>query len=110
MSYDERLAERVREVASELDPSATEKAMFGGLCFLRRGKMFVGIVGDQLMVRVGRDAYEAALMEPHVREMDFTGKPMRGYVYVEPAALRRDDRLRDWIARGLAEARQLAKG
>lgn len=105
MSYDEALADRVRAVALELRASTTERAMFGGLCFVVDGKMFAGIVDRELMVRVGPDAYEVALAEPHVREMDFTGKPMRGYVYVEPPALRPAARLRQWIERGLAGAR-----
>jgi TfoX/Sxy family transcriptional regulator of competence genes len=109
MSYDERLADRVRAIATELRKDVAERAMFGGLCFTRGGKMFAGIVGEQLMVRVGPDGYDAALAEPHVREMDFTGKPMRGYVYVEASGLRRDEKLRDWIARGLAEAARVGK-
>lgn len=109
MAYDEGLAQRIRECLQQRR-GITEKRMFGGLAFMANGHMFVGVTGESLMARVGAGAYRSALKNRHVREMDFTGKPMRGYVYVEPAALRRDDRLRDWIARGLAEARQLAKG
>lgn len=82
--------------------------MFGGLCFLRRGKMFVGIVGNELMVRVGKDIYEAALAEPHVREMDFTGRPMRGYVYVEPRGVDRDEPLQKWVTCALREATRVS--
>ena len=81
MAYDEGLAERLREVFPE-HAGIAEKKMFGGLCFLARGHMFVGIVGEALMARVGPVAYEKALRRPHARVMDFTGKPMKGYVYV----------------------------
>lgn len=83
--------------------------MFGGLCFLVGGKMFVGIVRDDLMVRVGADAYDATLEEPHVRVMDFTGKPMRGYVYVEAAGMRTEAQLRTWLERGLHGAKNAAR-
>lgn len=109
MTYDERLADRVRAVATDLHGDTGERAMFGGLCFMHRGKMFAGIVEGELMVRVGPDGYEQALREPHVREMDFTGKPLRGYVYVGAAAIRRDAGLRAWIGRGVAEAERVAK-
>ena len=101
MAYDEGLAERIREgLADERD--VTEKKMFGGVAFMLRGSMFVGIVKEDLMVRVGAEAHEGALREPHARTMDFTGKPMRGYVYVAPPGYARDDALRAWLARGLA--------
>ncbi len=71
--------------------------MFGGLAFLVHGKMFVGISGSKLMARVGPARYRDALAQPHVREMDFTGKPMNGYVYVEPLGLERDEDLAAWV-------------
>ena len=96
MAYDEGLAERLREVLQP-DPSISEKKMFGGLAFMSRGYMFVGILGTVLMARVGPEAYPAALSRPHVREMDFTGKPMKGYVFVDPAGLEDDAALADWV-------------
>ena len=75
--------------------------MFGGLACMIAGNMCVGIVGDDLMVRVGPDWYEAALDLPHVREMDFTGRTMRGFVYVDAAGTAEDDELDAWIQRGL---------
>ena len=99
MAFDETLADRVR-VELEDQPGLTEKRMFGGLCFLLRGHMCCGIVRDTLMVRVGPDAYDAALSEPHAREMDFTGKPLRGMVYVAPVGLRTDSALASWVRRG----------
>ncbi|MBM3216980.1 TfoX/Sxy family protein, partial [Candidatus Poribacteria bacterium] len=83
MPYDENLAERIRRVVAGRH-GVTEKRMFGGLAFLLDGKMFCGIANSDLMVRVGPERYEAALSLPHVRPMDFTGRPMTGYVYVGP--------------------------
>ena len=87
MSYDEKLAERTRAILDSRD-DVVEKKMFGGLAFLVRGHMCVGIVDRELMVRIGPDAYESALAEAHARPMDFTGKPLRGTVYVGAAGLR----------------------
>ena len=72
--------------------------MFGGLAFLLDGKMFVGISGSKLMARVGAERYQDALALPHVREMNFTGKPMKGYVYIDPPGLADDDELRAWVS------------
>ncbi|MEZ5739723.1 MAG: TfoX/Sxy family protein [Burkholderiaceae bacterium] len=73
--------------------------MFGGLAFLHRGLMFVGVSGDKLMARVGRPAYADSLGRPHVREMDFTGRPLQGYVYVDPPGIRTAAQLRFWLGR-----------
>ncbi|MGR8981779.1 MAG: TfoX/Sxy family protein [Gammaproteobacteria bacterium] len=98
MPYDEGLAERVREALGP-QQDVSEKKMFGGLAFLSRGYMFVGIVGDNLMARVGPDDYEQALARAYVREMDFTGKPMKGYVFVASPGLEDDSELYDWVRR-----------
>jgi TfoX/Sxy family transcriptional regulator of competence genes len=108
MAYDEGLAERIRS-ALDGERGCTEKKMFGGVAFLLRGKMFVGIVKDDLMVRVGPDGYEAALKSPFARPMDFTGKPMAGYVYVSPAGTVDDEALAGWVRRGLKFASTLPK-
>lgn len=100
MAYDERLAARVREALGKR-VAFEERKMFGGLCFLVRGGMALGITGDDLMVRVGRERYEAALGEPHVRPMDFTGRPLKGMVYVAPAGTRDDGALARWVDVGL---------
>ena len=100
MAYDEGLAERLRELFPEHSGIA-EKKMFGGLCFLSRGYMFVGIVGEALMARVGPDAYGKALTRPHARMMDFTGKPMKGYVFVDPPGFEEDCDLKRWVKEGL---------
>ena len=99
MGYDERLAERIR-LAVAIRPDVAEKKMFGGLAFLNKGKMFCGIVKDELMVRVGPERYEESLREPHVRPMDFTGRPMKGYIFVESAGCRTDKEVRRWVEQG----------
>ena len=103
MPYDEGLAERIRGIVEE-DPRIREKKMFGGLAFLVDGRMSVGIIRDELMVRVGPDAYEDALSRPHARPMDFTGRPMRGFVQVAPAGFEGDAGLSSWVALGIAYA------
>jgi TfoX/Sxy family transcriptional regulator of competence genes len=106
MAYDEGLAERIRS-ALDAESDITEKKMFGGVAFLLRDKMFVGIVKNDLMVRVGPDAYADALKKPFARPMDFTGKPMAGYVFVGPKGTTEDDALEDWVRRGLRFASTL---
>jgi hypothetical protein len=96
MSYDEGLAERLREVL-QMNRGITEKKMFGGLAFMSRGYMFIGITGDVLMARVGPERYDQALSRLHVREMDFTGKPMKGYVFVDPPGFENDVDLAEWV-------------
>ncbi len=81
--------------------------MFGGLCFLVHGNMACGIVKDELMVRVGPNAYDNALAQPSARPMDFTGRPMRGMVYVGRPGLRTDPQVRRWAERGARFARSL---
>jgi TfoX/Sxy family transcriptional regulator of competence genes len=99
MSYDEKLAERLRGILAG-KPGVDEKKMFGGLAFLLDGKMFCGVIKDNLMARVGLDDYEQAIREPHARPMDFTGRPLKGFVYVGPKGHAEDASLERWIRRG----------
>ena len=101
MAYDEGLAERIRD-ALRGRRGVSERKMFGGVAFMLNGHMTVGIVGETLMARVGPARYADALALPQVRPMDFTGKPMKGMVYVEPAGIARDAVLRAWVERGLS--------
>ncbi len=101
MAYDEDVAYRVRAALADAGVDPVERQMFGGLAFMVRGHMTVGVIGDDLMVRVGADGHEDALAQPHAREMDFTGKPMTGMVYVAPAGIADDEDLRSWVRRGL---------
>lgn len=103
MAYDEQLVERIRGLVGD-ELGYGEKKMFGGVCFLLHGNMVAGVATDDLMVRVGPDAWAEALAQPHAREMDFTGRSMKGFVFVEPAGLAEDADLQAWIDRGLAFA------
>jgi TfoX/Sxy family transcriptional regulator of competence genes len=96
VAYNEGLAVRIRSALAD-SAGITEKRMFGGLCFLKGGHMFVGITGDDLMARVGKEAYADSLARKHVREMDFTGRPMVGYVFVGAKALAKDSELEFWL-------------
>jgi TfoX N-terminal domain len=96
MAYDEILADRIRTAVTGLDGDVTERKMFGGLTFMLNGHMFAGVVGQDLMLRLGEPAASQALSRPHVREMDFTGRPMKGMVFVEPDGLN-GLALRQWV-------------
>ena len=100
MAYNEELARRIGAIVEGTEGIAPKK-MFGGLAYLDRGHMACGIVGDELMVRVGPDAYEAALREPHVRPMDFTGRSMKGMIYVSGEGIASDHDLERWVKSGL---------
>ena len=98
LSLREELAERIRAVIGE-DPNVTEKKMFGGIAFMLNGNMLVGPHKDgSMMVRVGKDLEAEARSRPHSRAMDFTGKPMAGFVTVDPPGLESDADLAGWIA------------
>ena len=101
MPYNEGLAQRVR-TALAAHAAVDEKKMFGGLTFMLNGHMCCGIVRDELMVRVGPDQYADAIAQPHARQMDFTGRPMRGMIMVAPAGLESDADLEAWVLRGVA--------
>ena len=99
MAFDEALADRIRDL---LAPRAdlSERKMFGGIAFMIGGNMAVGLVGDDLMVRLDPVDAERALAEPHTRPMDFTGKPMKGMVFVDSAGTSSDDELASWVDAG----------
>ena len=99
MAYDEGLAQRIRERLGT-DPGVSERRMFGGIAFLLHGNMAVGVSGDDLMVRVGPDGTEAALARPGARLFDMTGRPMRGWILVDGAALTEDEVLGGWVDEG----------
>lgn len=103
MAFDEELAARLRDLTAERS-DVEEKKMFGGLAFLVGGHMAFGIVGDDLMVRVGPEGHEDALARPHTRPMDFTGRPSRGMVYVSRKGLEGRAALRAWVERGIRYA------
>ena len=102
MAYDEDLAERVATALSKADATYETKKMMGGLCYMVDEKMCVGVERDRLMARIGPDAYEAALKREGCHVMDFTGKPMHGYVYVDLDALIQQQDVAYWISLALA--------
>ena len=96
MAYNEEVAERLRNVFSNRD-DIVEKKMFGGTAFMLSGNMCCGVINDAIMARVGPDQYQEALSRPYAREMDFTGRPMKGFVYVSPKGFKTDKDLRSWV-------------
>lgn len=104
MAYDETLAYRLREAFARREDIAAdvvERKMFGGLAFMVRGNMAVGINGERLMARVGPEQYETLLALPHAREMDFTGRTMKGFLFVDPPGIESDEDLAAWVDRCL---------
>lgn len=97
MAYDKALAERTTDMLTACRASFEIKAMMGGLCYLVNGKMCVGVVRDLLMVRLDPAIEKDALAEPGCRPMDFTGRPMKGFVFVSPEGHDSDNQLRHWI-------------
>lgn len=96
MAHDQKLAERIRGLLAGR-AGVSEKHMFGGVCFMLGGHMACGVADHRLMLRVGPERHEATLALPHVVPMDFTGRPLRGFVFVEPAGLRTTAALREWV-------------
>lgn len=101
MAYNEKLVNRIREVIAEV-PKTVEKNMFGGVCFMVNNKMCVGVVKDEMMCRINPDVMDTALERPGCRVMDFTGKPMKGYVFVSEEGLKSKKDLHYWINLSLA--------
>lgn len=106
MAYDIELAERALTALSN-HPAVraddlVEKKMFGGVSYLLHGAMTVGVLGEDLVVRATPDDAARYLDEPHVRPMDFTGKPMKGWLYVNAQAVETDDAMRRWVERAVS--------
>jgi TfoX/Sxy family transcriptional regulator of competence genes len=108
MAFDEGLAKRLRAVLTEV-PEVREQRMFGGLAFLVGGHMACGIVGDELMLRLGEAGADAALDQPHVRAMDFTGRPTRTMVFVKPAGISSRHTLQRCVQQAVAHVEQLPR-
>jgi TfoX/Sxy family transcriptional regulator of competence genes len=96
MPYSEKLSDRIREALMHL-PDVEEKHMFGGVCYMVNGKMCVGIVGEDLMCRIGPEREDEALSRKGCRPMDFTGRTMRGYVYVDDSGMKTKAEFDYWI-------------
>ena len=108
MPYNEALAEKIRKLVKKRR-GVTEKKMFGGLCFLFNGKMCCGVEKNRLVVRVGPKKYDTLLTRQHVRPMDFTGKPLTGFIYVVPLGLKSSTVLKQWVNLGLAYAKSVQR-
>jgi len=106
MAYSESLARRIRQIVARRR-GITEKKMFGGICYLLHGNMCVGVWKDSLIARLGSERGDKALLEPHVKKMDITGKPMKGWVLVEPDGVESDERLNNWIEQAIEFVRTL---
>jgi TfoX/Sxy family transcriptional regulator of competence genes len=106
MAYSEQLADRIRTTLNG-ERGWAERRMFGGLCFTLNGHMCCGIVGETLMLRLGEERASAALKKPHTREMDFTGRPLKGMIYLDPQGIASARALRAWIHIALKFARTL---
>jgi TfoX/Sxy family transcriptional regulator of competence genes len=100
MPFDELLAARIRAALAR-KKGIDEKKMFGGLGFLLHGNMLVGVWKNSLIARIGPEQAEIALLEPHVKPMDITGKPLKGWIMVEPEGVSDDDAVKDWVQRAL---------
>ena len=106
MSFDEELGNRIRMILYSIK-RITERNMFVGLTFIIDGKMFCGVIKDKLVVRVGPENNEAALSKPHTSQMNFAGKSMIGYIFVEKEGLVQKNELNYWINLSLSFTRSL---
>jgi TfoX/Sxy family transcriptional regulator of competence genes len=106
MAHNEILAQRIRQEMDKI-PGLQEKKMFGGVGFLIAGNMACGVHGEDLIVRVGAEAYQAALGQPHTKPFDMTGRPMSGWIVVTAGGYESDGDLRSWVERGVEFARSL---
>jgi TfoX/Sxy family transcriptional regulator of competence genes len=97
MAYNEKLADRIREIISETHKNVEEKKMFGGLCFMVNKKMCIGVHIDKIMVRLDPDIYDEVMEKDGCMPMDFTGKVMRGYVFVDEQAISTKKKLAYWV-------------
>jgi len=100
MAYSEKLAKRIIKLLKS-QKGIVEKKMFGGICYMLKDKMIAGIVENKLMIRCLREEYDKLLKKPHADEMTFTGKPMKGFLYVAPEGIRTDKQLQKWLDVGI---------
>jgi TfoX/Sxy family transcriptional regulator of competence genes len=96
MAYNESISNRIREALAEI-PNVEEKRMFGGICYMVDGKMCIGVAQDEMMCRIGEDNYEAALERKGCREMVFTGRAMKGYVFVSEEGMKSKKDFDYWV-------------
>ncbi len=106
MTFSERTALQIRHAIGDT-PGFSERPMYSGIAFMVRGNLCCGVLEDNLVVRVGPDTYDDVLREPHARPMDFTGRPLPGFVFVDRAGFSSAESLQQWVERGLSFARTL---
>jgi TfoX/Sxy family transcriptional regulator of competence genes len=106
MPFNETIAQRIRDIL-KTKRGITEVKMFGGLCFMLRGNMLAAVEKDNLIIRVGKEKYQAALKKPHARPFDLTGRPLTGFIYVDKKGYLTKPALKKWIDAGLAFAHSL---
>jgi hypothetical protein len=106
MTFGERTAHQIRNTIGHT-PGFSERPMYSGIAFMLQGNLCCGVLEDNLVVRVGPDTYDDALREPHTRPMDFTGRALPGFVYVDRAGFASAASLKGWIERGVSFARTL---
>ena len=97
MAYNEKLADRTREIIAVTHKKVEEKKMFGGLCFMVNGKMCVGVEKDRLMVRLNPELFDEVIVKDGCAPMDFTGKVMKGFVFVSEDVLNTKKKLEYWV-------------
>lgn len=105
MAYDAGLADRIRSVL-ERTAKFEEKKMFGGVAFMVNARMCCGVIKTNLVLKLGAEGAEAALRKKHTRPMDFTGKPMKALIYVEPPGVDKDEALDEWIRMAVGFAKR----
>jgi hypothetical protein len=106
VAYDEALADRIRDGVGARD-EVSEREMFGGIGFMVGGNVACGVIGEDLIVRLDPDDAERALTEEHTRPFDFTGRPMKGWIFVSPEGIGSDDDLAGWVDAGADYAASL---
>jgi TfoX/Sxy family transcriptional regulator of competence genes len=106
--YNEQLADKVRALVARRK-GVSEKKMFGGLAFLLHGNMCCGVLKEDLMVRVGAERHDKAAAMAHARTMDFTGRPMKGFIYVDSSGWSKDATLKKWVEMGIDHASSLPR-
>lgn len=110
MAYNLNLAQRIREIVYG-QKDASERKMFGGICFMIGGNMVCGVVGDELMARINPEKHASALEKAHVKPMEFTGRSMKGYLFIEPEGIKTKRELAYWVNQGVRIAQSIpAKG
>lgn len=101
VAYNELLSDKIEQILNEKKIHYSTKRMFGGLCYMVDQKMCIGIVKEEMMARINPNIYESSLKEEGINKMNFTGRPMKGYIFIQPQIWDQDDKLEYWIQKCL---------